>query len=74
MSRPFIEPISLKGKIMKNYEVIREHWGDKPYRVGDIRKAMPADVAHLVGRCLVLVEDEAPKKKAAKTLKNKAVG
>ena len=37
------------------YEVKREHLGDKPYMPGDKREAAPSDVAHLV-RAGVLVE------------------
>ena len=61
---------------MNEYEVIREHWGDKQYSVGDIRKANASDVAHLVGRCLKIKKAEkgaAPvKNKAAPAVKNKA--
>lgn len=35
------------------YRVIRDHEGDKLYRVGDTREADPRDVAHLIGKCLV---------------------
>lgn len=35
-----------------DYRVIRDHEGDKWYRVGDIRVADPRDVAHLIGKCL----------------------
>ena len=52
---------------MQDYIVTREHWGDKQYAVGDTRTARPADVAHLVGRCLELKAE-----KKAKTLSNKA--
>ena len=37
------------------YEVKREHLGDRPYLPGDKRTAQPADVAHLV-RAGVLIE------------------
>jgi hypothetical protein len=52
---------------MLKYIVTREHWGDKQYSVGDTRTARPADVAHLVGRCLELKVE-----KKAKALSNKA--
>lgn len=55
---------------MKTYDVIRDH-GD--FTVGDTREACPAEVAHLVGKCLVERKAEKPvKNKATKTLKNKA--
>ena len=56
---------------MQNYKVIRAHWGSKEYKVGDIRKARREQVAHLIGRCLVLEEDK-PAEKMAEDLENKA--
>lgn len=41
--------------VVMEYEVKREHLGDKPYMPGDKREAAPSDVAHLV-RAGVLVE------------------
>ena len=37
------------------YEVKREHFGDRSYVPGDVREAVPTDVEHLV-RAGVLVE------------------
>ena len=37
------------------YDVLRDHLGDKPYAKGDKREAIPAEVAHLV-RAGVLIE------------------
>lgn len=42
----------------KLYRVIREHEGDKSYRVNDPRMADPREVAHLVGKCLVEATEE----------------
>lgn len=39
------------------YEVKREHYGDKFYQTGDKREANPADVKHLVDNG-VLVEPQ----------------
>lgn len=47
---------------LTEYEVLRAHQGDKDYAVGDTRKALAADVAHLVGTTL----KEKPKPKAVK--------
>jgi hypothetical protein len=33
---------------MTVYKVLRFHIGDRDYRVGDTREAIPAEVAHLV--------------------------
>ncbi|WP_171258389.1 hypothetical protein [Acinetobacter pittii] len=33
---------------MKEYEVLRPHFGDKDYKEGDIRTADPNDVRHLI--------------------------
>ena len=46
------------------YKVIREHFGDKAYVVGDTRDADPGDVAHLLGTCLLSKEDFAAMKAA----------
>ena len=58
---------------MKTYDVIRAH-GD--YEVGDTREGNPAELAHLIGKCLVekkstKAEPEV-KNKMQKPLKNKA--
>lgn len=60
---------------MAKYKVIRAHVGDKPYKVGQTRTANPADVGHLIGKCLVEIKEKAEpalKNKAEKTVKNKA--
>lgn len=60
---------------MLEYTVIRAHWGDKEYKVGDKRTARPADVVHLIGRCLELTAEKKAKPlsdKAQKPLSNKA--
>jgi hypothetical protein len=44
-----------RGRIMTVYKVLRFHIGDRDYRVGDTREAIPAEVAHLV-ECGVLQE------------------
>jgi hypothetical protein len=64
---------------LNRYRVVRKHYGDKAYAVGDIRDAAEADVKHLVPNVLELVgpvpdENEAPaeKAKAEDTPLNKA--
>lgn len=42
------------------YQVKREHLGDRLYMPGDVRAAQPADVAHLV-RAGVLIEAKVKK-------------
>lgn len=37
---------------LTEYEVLRRHDGDKLYDVGDTRKALSNEVAHLVGNTL----------------------
>ncbi len=62
---------------MKSYKVLRQHLGDKMYMPGDVRKAEPADVAHLV-KSGVLAEGSGVKaekpasNKAAPTVRNKS--
>lgn len=51
---------------MQEYEVLRQHLGDKEYAQGDIRTANPRDVAHLVKNGVLRL-------KAAPEVKNKAV-
>lgn len=51
----------------EKFKVIRSHYGDKAYKVGDTRTARRQDVKHLLGKTL---EDPkaakaAPKKKPA---------
>lgn len=58
---------------MQTYTVIRAHWGDKEYKVGDTRTARESDVAHLIGRCLeVQAEDPVEAEKMAAPVKDKA--
>ena len=40
---------------LNRYRVVRKHYGDKAYAVGDIRDAAPGEVAHLVPHVLELV-------------------
>jgi hypothetical protein len=47
----------------QEYTVIREHIGDKPYAVGDVRTADPKEVEHLIGKVLEPVERPAKKAK-----------
>lgn len=56
---------------MTKFEVIREHEGDKPYLVGDIREADEVDVRHLIGKCLKKMAS-VTKDKSAKSVQNKA--
>lgn len=56
---------------MQNYTVIRAHWGDKEYKVGDTRTARASDVAHLIGKCLVKAAEKTANKAEPK-LQNKA--
>ncbi|MFV1807409.1 hypothetical protein [Phaeobacter sp. Ax4a-4a] len=55
------------------YDVKRQHVGDRNYEAGDTRVARPDDVAHLVASG-VLTEKAAvvPKNKALKVPSNKA--
>jgi len=36
----------------KKYKVIRSHYGDREYKVNDLRTANPAQIQHLIGVCL----------------------
>lgn len=38
---------------MNTYHVLKNHFGSKPYKVGDTRDANAADVAHLVNMGLL---------------------
>ncbi|MBD1229786.1 hypothetical protein IDM33_00840 [Acinetobacter seifertii] len=40
--------IPFKEARMKEYQVLRSHYGDKDYKEGDIRTADPNTVRHLV--------------------------
>lgn len=43
----------------KTYYVIRDHFGDKEYKVGDERVADETAVKHLIGKCLSTEKPEA---------------
>lgn len=55
---------------MEKYDVIRRHFGDRQYEVGDIREARREDVRHLVGKCIK--KQVSPQNKSAKKLLNKS--
>ena len=60
---------------LNRYRVVRKHYGDKAYAVGDIRDAAESDVKHLVPNVLELVgpvPDEQPAAKAEEDPLNKA--
>lgn len=48
------------------YEVVRAHEGDQYYAVGDTRKALASEVAHLIGKTLVEKKAEKPKAQKGK--------
>lgn len=52
---------------MTEYDVKREHYGDKYYQTGDKRTANPADVKHLVDKGVLVESVEGPKLKTTKT-------
>lgn len=58
---------------MAQFEVLRQHFGDKQYWPGDVRDASERDVSHLV-KAGVLRAKAAPelKNKAEPSVKNKA--
>jgi hypothetical protein len=53
----------------QDFRVVREHYGDRPYAVGETRTADPREVQHLVPRCLEPIP--APAKRAAKSASTK---
>ena len=58
------------------FDVLRQHYGDKQYMIGDVREATEADVAHLVASGVLKRKSE-PKvqNKAEKAApKNKSAG
>lgn len=61
---------------MPEYEVLREHLGDRPYLPGETREAKEIDVAHLVKNGVLRASGEkaqpAPANKAAPAPRNKA--
>ena len=52
---------------MTEYDVKREHYGDKYYQTGDKRTANPADVKHLVEKGVLVESTEESKPKTTKT-------
>ncbi|QSE47029.1 hypothetical protein JW980_06565 [Acinetobacter johnsonii] len=52
---------------MTEYDVKREHYGDKYYATGDKRTANPADVKHLVDKGVLVESAEESKPKTTKT-------
>jgi hypothetical protein len=64
---------------MTEYDVKREHYGDKYYQTGDKyyqtgdkRTANPADVKHLVDKGVLVESVEEPKPKTTKTTAKQA--
>lgn len=57
---------------MTEYDVKREHYGDKYYATGDKRTANPADVKHLVDKGVLVEPAEEPKPKTTKTTAKQA--
>ncbi|UNW10674.1 hypothetical protein MOW14_05805 [Acinetobacter indicus] len=52
---------------MTEYDVKREHYGDKYYQTGDKRTANPADVKHLIDNGVLVESAEESKPKTTKT-------
>ena len=52
---------------MAEYDVKREHYGDKYYQTGDKRTANPADVKHLIDKGVLVESTEESKPKTTKT-------
>ena len=52
---------------MTEYDVKREHYGDKYYQTGDKRTANPADVKHFVEKGVLVESAEESKPKTTKT-------
>ena len=57
---------------MIEYDVKREHYGDKYYATGDKRTANPADVKHLVDKGVLVEPTGEPKPKTTKTTAKQA--
>lgn len=57
---------------MTEYDVKREHYGDKYYQTGDKRTAKPTDVKHLVDNGVLVESSEDPKPKTTKTTAKQA--
>ena len=49
--------------MQNKFKVIREHYGDKHYFVGDIRTADHSTVAGLLGLCLEVLDEKEPNPK-----------
>lgn len=54
----------MKPEQPQRYLVMREHVGDQPYRPGEVRTALPSQVAHLVPKVLIVRIDDLPEDKA----------
>lgn len=52
---------------MVEYDVQREHYGDKYYVTGDKREANPAEVKHLVDKGVLVESAKEEKPKTTKT-------
>ena len=52
---------------MTEYDVKREHYGDKHYQTGDKRTPNPADVKHLIDKGVLVEPTEESKPKTTKT-------
>ena len=57
---------------MIEYDVKREHYGDKYYATGDKRTANPADVKHLVDKGVLVESTGELKPKTTKTTAKQA--
>ena len=58
---------------MEDFEVMWPHIGDRPYQRGDIRRAVPAQVKHLIANGTLKRKAEAkPVKKSEPKSRNKA--
>lgn len=56
---------------MKEYKVLRSHYGDKDYKEGAIRIADPNNVCHLVNSKVLQEIDQTSESKSAKTTSRK---
>ncbi len=58
----------------KEFKVIRDHVGDKPYKVGQVRTVEEYDVTHLIGKSLEPLQkvNADGGEKSEKPLKNKS--
>jgi hypothetical protein len=63
--RPAANHLETNIMATEKFRVVREHFGDKAYVTGDIRKADPNDVKHLVPHVLepVAKAKAAPRKR-----------